>query len=143
MDNLQERTLFGLRFDESTKNEIKSIATWAGFIAYTVFVFLLLIFLVLIFAGTEIAQQFSALNDADAGTARIAGTMMVLVFGFFMAVFGVWFYFLFKASRLFKKAVATTDVYSFNEGVKALNVYFIIGIVFMVLSLMTGLSGLF
>lgn len=143
MDNQQEPTLFGLKFDDNTKAEIKSIASWSAFISYTVFGFLLFFFLVLILAGTQIAQQFSTMNETDASMASMAGTLAVLIFGFFMAVLGVWFYFLFKASRLFKKAVAGSDVFSFGEGVKAMNVFFIFGIVLMVLSVLGTISNLF
>lgn len=143
MDNQHEPTLFGLKFDDSTRAEIKSIATWSAFISYTVFGFLFLIFLILILSGSQIARQFGALSDADATSATMAGTFIVLIFGFFMAVLGVWFYFLFKSSRLFKKAVSTGDVFSFGEGVKAMNVFFIFGIVLMVLSVLGSISSLF
>ncbi|MFD2920498.1 hypothetical protein ACFS6H_12300 [Terrimonas rubra] len=143
MDNQHEPTLFGLKFDENTKAEIKSIATWAAFISYTVFGFLFLFFLGLIFGGKAVVEAFKQSGQVDAGTAGMAGTMVILVAGFIMAIFGVWFYFLFRASQQFKKAVTTGNVYSFNEGVKSLNTYFIIAVVFTALSVFTGFIGLF
>lgn len=143
MDNQQERTLFGLKFDDNTKAEIKSIATWAGFISYTVFGFIFLFFLGLIFGGSAIAEAFRKSGELDASSAGIASTMVILVMGFVLVLFGVWFYFLFRASQLFKKAVATGSVYTFNEGIKALNVYFIIAVVLTILSVFSGLAGLF
>lgn len=143
MEHQQEPTLFGLKFDNNTKAEIKSIASWAGFISYTVFGFILIAFLGLIFGGAAIIEEIKKSGELDAGTAGIAGTMMILVVGFVLVVFGVWFYFLFRASQLFKKAVTTGNVYMFNEGVKALNVYFIFTIVLTTLSVLSGFIGLF
>ncbi len=139
----QEQTLFGLKFDDNTKTEIKSIANWAGFISYTVFGFITIMLLTLIFAGSKIVQAFNETAEIDAATASMAGTALMLGVGFVLVVFGAWFYFLFRASQLLKRAVAGNDIYSFNEGIKSLNVYFIIAIVLTAFSVFTGLTGLF
>ncbi len=143
MDQEQERTLFGLKFDDNTKTEIKSIANWAGFISYTVFGFIAIMLLTLVFAGASLIKAFNETAEIDAATASMAGTALMLGVGFLLVVFGAWFYFLFRASQLFKRAVAGNDIYSFNEGIKSLNVYFIIAIVLTAFSVFTGLTGLF
>lgn len=133
MENIQqENSVFDIQMDEPVKNQLKSLATWAGLAA--------IVSLVKGILG--VIEFFATQNRVSSPYSEYGGTELrqqSLVSGFLMlalslAITIILFFFLNKFSRLSKSGLTLNDPYLVTEGSRNLATYFkVVGILAIIM----------
>lgn len=139
MEENQQETLLTLNVDYDAGNILKETARWAKFISIVGIIAVAVMLLALALAGSYIITLYSQMFPGIQG---FAGIVIFLVF-IAVAILGVMVFLLYRFSSLIKKGIDTQDQNVFNNGLNALKIYFIIGGVFAILSLIANFSKLF
>ena len=140
MEPNQEQSLFDSNMDHVTQEHLQSVAKWTRFISITGFVVLGLMLVFLLVAGSQLASTLSALPGF--GALDMAGAVFAIVI-IVMLIFGLWIFFLFKASNSLTNGMQNRDAAMLADGFRAMKTYFIISFVFSVLSLLSSLFTTF
>lgn len=140
MEPNQEQSLFDSNMDHVTQEHLQSVAKWTRFISITGFVMLGLVVILLLAAGSQLATTFSSLPGF--GALDMAGAVIAILI-IVLLIFGIWVFFLFKASNLLTNGLQNRDSAMLAEGFSAMKTYFIISFVLSILSLLSTLYSSF
>lgn len=140
MEPNQEQSLFDSNMDHVTQEHLQSVAKWTRFISITGFVMLGLVVILLLAAGSQLATAFSSLPGF--GALDMAGAVIAILI-IVLLIFGIWVFFLFKASNLLANGLQTRNSAMLAEGFSAMKTYFIISFVLSILSLLSTLYSSF
>ena len=137
MEQNQDQSLFDMNMDSSSQSHLLSISKWTKFISVTGLIVCGLVLLLVVSYGAEIVGQFSALLAFGEGD--LAGALIAIVV-VAVLIFGFWIFFLFRASSLLKKGLATRNTADLADGFKAMRNYFVFSFVISILSLLSTLQ---
>ncbi len=140
MEPNQEQSLFDSNMDHVTQEHLQSVAKWTRFLSITGFVVLGLMLVFMLVAGSQLASALSELPGF--GALDMAGAVVAIVL-VALFIFGLWIYFLFKASNLLTSGMQNRDAAILADGFRAMKTYFIISFVLSVLSLLSTLFTTF
>lgn len=135
----QQTTLFDLEVDHLAQTNLYEVSRWARTISMISFTLLGLFLLIFAVAGAALLNRL----PIGAEISSNEGIILTLIVVVIIALVAVWIYFLYKASGHIRRGMETSDQKTFNEGLRALKTYFIIGSVIAILSLLSTLTDLF
>ncbi|MGG9962399.1 hypothetical protein [Ferruginibacter sp. SUN106] len=146
MDQLQEDFLSSeaeLTIDNEASGYLIETSGWAKFIAITFFSIVGLIILFFVFYSNDLIKSYTGRyeNPDDFKTAFIVGLVVALVV--ITAVVGVMYYFLLAFANYTRKGLATENINTVNNGLKALKVHFIIVAIVSMISILISIYNLF
>lgn len=142
--NTQESSLFDLRFDETAKDHLRKIASWAIIVAVCSFIsYLISIAKALSPAKNQILEQYQQLGIAVQNKSNIAGLVIQIVIGLAINII------LIRFAMFTRKGVNGVNQIDLNRGFSNFKAYFtfigvllIIFIALMFLGILAGgLSG--
>ena len=96
---------------------------WCRFISIVCIIFLAIFLLMMFVAGSTIAPLISSIIP---GAENYIGTLLLVVFGVVIIISGVLVFFLLRFSVLTRRGIELRNQDIFNEGLKALKMYFVI-----------------
>lgn len=128
----------GLELTSEGKNYLQETSKWAKFIAIVYFVFIGLLALMMLFAGsfmTMMGAEMPGANGAAMGMAMFFYFLFIGAFIFFPALY------LYKFSNHTKRALASESTAEFTEGLKNMKSYWkFMGIIMLVFIVLYGLA---
>ena len=134
----QPPILNDLLVTHSIGDHIHDTTKWTRFLAIVIIICLSLFLLLVIAAGSTIV---STMNTAYPGLSDMGNLVWVIVIVFFL-VFGALAFFLLRFSIYARRGLEMRNQNMFNEGLKALKIYFIIYGVFLILSVFANAFSL-
>src|SRR5687768_17603402 len=129
MENQEQTSVFGLQLDESTKNNLRTMASWALIIVVTTLIKYVVGFVQYFKEKNEFASSYTEENGySDTFGEADRETLPFLIIGTIIGL--LLCYFLYKFSDLTKKGIDTHNQVSLNDGIGHLRNYFLtLGIV--------------
>ncbi len=141
MDSENQSSVFSdLLVTHTMGNHLHDTTKWCRFLSIVGIVFLSIFIIAAIIAGPSIAPLVSNLFP---GMGSAIGSLLVIIMILFIAVFGVLTFFLLRFSILTRRGLEMRNQALFNDGLKALRIYFIIYGVIGILGILTNAAGLF
>ena len=109
-----------IEIEQDTLNQLNTTRKWAMFLAITGFIFLGLILVIGLIAGTFI----SAFSSGEEGGIGIPESLMFIPFLLMAVIYFFPIYFLFRFSKHSLHAIQTLDKLEFHKAIKNLKYYF-------------------
>ncbi len=143
MEPNTDDSLFGLKVDYEAASYFREASKWVKFISIVCFVLLGIVIMIFLFAGTMIA---TSLETAMPGFGMLGGGILIAIMIAACMLGVLLLILLYRFAHLTRQGIEREDQVTFNEGLKALKLYFIvtgvlalIGIVFSIFSNLTTL----
>jgi hypothetical protein len=138
MEPNQPNSLFEMQADGNTQTQLNSISKWGKFISITGLIFAAFFLLLIAVKGEEIVR---GIRDLISLGNNLAGILIgiIVVLGLLCLA---WLYFLLRACVLIRQALISKSSDQLAEGFKAFKNFFIIGIIFSILSILGSLTGM-
>jgi uncharacterized protein (DUF486 family) len=143
-ENVQEDLLSAadLEIDGDTSQVLEIAVKWTRFIAVTMFILCglgVLMFLMLGFNVMEFTDRFSFFGLLNSTSWPWLFFLILLL----AALISSWFYFLWRFSNKIRQALYSQDQLSFEQGLSALKIYFIVSAIFSTLAILSNFLALF
>ena len=127
MEQNQDKSIFGLGIDPSSKAHLAEAARWARFLAIVGFIMCGLIVLIGIFAASFITSFSSKFGNEFGGATSMGSGMGSLMTVLYIGIAILYFFpclFLFRFANLMKAALATEEQDNLNKSFQNLKVMF-------------------
>ncbi|HLX91646.1 MAG TPA: hypothetical protein VKR32_08185 [Puia sp.] len=139
MDEASNEPLIDIHVDDQTTSLLKETTKWTRFISIAGIVGVALLLLVILLAGSIIANLWSRLIPAVEGFGNILVVICILI----AAVLGLMVTLLYRFSTFTKRALDLQDQQLFNRGLSSLKIYFVINGLIAILTLLASITNLF
>jgi len=138
MEENTESLLPDLLIDHEVTSNLKETSRWARFIAIVSIIGIALLILCMSIAGSYFIEIYSKILP---GVEAYAGILVVIVI-ISLIILGIMMYFLLRFSSQIRKSIETQDQDLFNKGLYSLQIYFTIGGIIAILTLLNSLKNL-
>jgi hypothetical protein len=142
MDQNTSDSLFGLRVDSEAVIQFREGAKWARFISIVYLVGILIVALVVTFAGASV-KSWLEMYVPSMGTVDMdmLGNIFVVVVIIILAIVGFIYILLYRFANLVRKGIMERNQEVFNDGLKYLKYYCIINGVIALLGILFSFIG--
>lgn len=135
----QPASLFEMEVDSGAQTHLLAISKWSRFISIVMFCSIGLVVLGLLINAEELMDSMALLSTlGDSDTAMVVLIVMAIVLTYFI----IWFFFLFKSSRLIKRGLYGKNAADLAEGFKALRISFVFSMIYSLLMILSKFSTL-
>ncbi len=140
MEQNQNSSIFDSGLDTTSQGHLLSVSKWTRFVSIVAFISMGILLLIVLASGPDVMKSIAALYSLG-GSDILTGAIVVVVI--VILIFGIWFYFLFRASSLIRRGLDSRNSAELAEGLKALRIYFTFSLVISVLSILSSLAVIF